>query len=157
MVFDFNCWNRKWANCEPGDSNLEYYWEKLQQAKNDFSDDWMTFLECYNDPTHVMRINDEFLDEKIEEIIEKKLFIPTGGFNSYLFDRYPQYKKDIQKVILDQWKNGMQGSVDATGLKQLYANVRTKEDKTQLLLFEVVEFALTYPEYEDIFIEEFIE
>lgn len=156
MVFDFNCWNRKWHDSDSPEER-EFYWNKLQKVKKDFSDDWKMFLECYNDPTHIMRINDEFLDEKIEEIIEKKLFIPTGEFDLYLFDRYPQYKKDIQKVIRDQWKNGMQGSVDATGLKPLYANVRTKEDEKRLLLFEVAEFALTYPEYEDVFIEEIVE
>lgn len=134
---------------------LDYYWEKLQQVKNDFSDDWMTFLECYNDPTHVMRINDEFLDEKIEEIIEKKLFIPTGGFNSYLFDRYPQYNDKIMQNRKNQRE--LHSSVLASGLKPLIASTYSNEDKTQLLLFEVAEFALTYPEYEDVFIEEIVE
>ena len=35
MVFDFNAWNRKWRDCKTGDSMKKYYWEKLQQAKND--------------------------------------------------------------------------------------------------------------------------
>ena len=81
MVFDFNAWNLKWRDSN-NHEEMEYYWNKLQEAKEDFKDDWRMFLESYNDPTHILRINYEFLDEKIEEILEKKLFIyGCAGFS----------------------------------------------------------------------------
>lgn len=154
MVFDFNAWNLKVTACELGDPNLEYYDEKLREAREDFEDDWRMFLESYNDPTHKMRINDEFLDEKIDEILEKKLYLGYE-FQFYLQDKYPQ---DYDRIMQNR-KNQreIRSSVLACGLKQLIANTVYEEDKKRLLLFEVWEFTLTYPEYEDLFIEEIIE
>ena len=156
MVFDFNAWNLKVTACELGDPNLEYYDEKLREAREDFEDDWRMFLESYNDPTHILRINGEFLDEKIEEILTKECCMPSP-FGRYLIRRYPHYRESIMEIREKQWKNGMLSSVNATGLKPLMANTIYEEDKKRLLLFEVWEFTLTYPEYEDLFIEEIIE
>lgn len=153
MVFDFNAWNLKWADCKTGEPMKKYYWEKLEEAREDFRDDWRTFLECYNDPNHILRINDEFLDEKIEEILEKKLYLGYE-FQFYIQDKYPQYNDEIMQNRTNQRE--LRSSVLACGLKPLIANAIYEEDKKQLLLFEVVEFTLTYPEYEELLIEEII-
>lgn len=155
MVFDFNAWNLKWRDSDNPEER-EFYWNKLQKVKKDFSDDWRMFLECYNDPTHIMRINDEFLDEKIEEILAKDLYLPSD-FRCYLYDRYPQLEKKLRENGANQIGSERNSSVLASGLKPLIASTYYDEDKTQLLLFEVAEFALTYPEYEDVFIEEIVE
>jgi len=156
MVFDFNAWNLKVTACELGDPNLEYYDEKLREAREDFEDDWRMFLEAYNDPTHILRINNEFLDEKIEEILEKKLFIPPE-FRYLLFDKYPKLEEKLFENRRYSSNNNYISSVNAIGLKPLRANAIYKEDEKRLLLFEVWEFTLTYHEYEDLFIEEIIE
>ena len=156
MVFDFNAWNLKWAACKTGDPMKKYYWEKLKEAQEEFDEDWRTFIECYNDPTHVMRINEKFLDEKIEEILTKECCMPSP-FGRYLIRRYPHYRNTIMKIREKQWNNGMLSSVNAVGLKPLLASVRTEKDEKRLLLFEVAEFTFTYPEYEDLFIEEIVE
>ena len=70
MVFDFNAWNKKWVACKTGTPMKKYYWEKLKEAQEDFKDDWRMFLEAYNDPTHKMRINYDFLTEKLDEILK---------------------------------------------------------------------------------------
>lgn len=154
MVFDFNAWNLKWRDSN-NHEEMEYYWNKLQEAKEDFKDDWRMFLESYNDPTHILRINYEFLDEKIEEILEKKLFIPPE-FRYLLFDRYPKLEENLFENRRYNSNNNYISSVNAIGLKPLRANAIYKEDEKRLLLFEVAEFTFTYPEYEDLFIEEII-
>ncbi|RAP52701.1 MAG: hypothetical protein BZ138_02545 [Methanosphaera sp. rholeuAM270] len=156
MGFDFNAWNKKWVSCKTGDPMKKYYWKKLEEAREDFMDDKRMFNEAYHDPTHIMRINDKFLDETIGEILTKEFCIPSP-LSRYLIKRYPHYREDIMKIRESQWENGMLSSVNATGLKPMLANARTKEDEKRLLLFEVFEFSLTYPEYEDVFIEEIVE
>ena len=156
MVFDFNAWNLKWRDCKTGTSMKKYYWEKLEEARENFDDDWRMFLESYNDPTHILRINEEFLDEKIEEILERNVYLPSD-FRVYLYNRYPQLEKKLDLNRDTQIGSERNSSVLACGLKPLMANTIYKEDEKRLLLFEVWEFTLTYPEYEDLFIEEIIE
>lgn len=154
MVFDFNAWNLKWRDCKTGTAMKKYYWEKLEEAREEFKDDWRMFLESYNDPTHILRINEEFLDEKIEEILENKLYLGYE-FQFYLQNKYPQYDGKIMQNRKNQRE--IRSSVLACGLKPLMANAVYEEDEKQLLFFEVWEFTLTYPEYKDLFIEEIVE
>ena len=156
MVFDFNAWNLKVTACELGDPNLEYYDEKLREAREDFEDDWRMFLESYNDPTHKMRINYDFLTEKLDEILGRDVYIPSD-FRCHLYDMYPQREKELDENRDNQIGSERNSSVLACGLKPLMANTIYKEDEKRLLLFEVWEFTLTYPEYEDLFIEEIVE
>ena len=156
MVFDFNAWNKKWVACKTGTPMKKYYWEKLKEAQEDFKDDWRMFLEAYNDPTHKMRINYDFLTEKLDEILERDVYIPSD-FRCHLYDMYPQREKELHKNGANQIGSERNSSVLACGLKPLMANTIYEEDEKRLLLFEVWEFTLTYPEYEDLFIEEIIE
>ena len=155
MVFDFNAWNRKIKEAK-NPEEIVYYDKKLKEAQEEFDEDWRTFIECYNDPTHVMRINYDFLTEKLDEILERDVYIPSD-FRSYLYKKFPQHKKELDKNRDTQIGSERNSSVLACGLKPLYANAIYEEDKKRLLLFEVWEFTLTYPEYEDLFIEEIIE
>ena len=70
---------------------------------------------------------------------------------------YPQREKELHKNGANQIGSERNSSVLACGLKPLMANTIYEEDEKRLLLFEVWEFTLTYPEYEDLFIEEIIE
>ena len=153
MVFDFNAWNLKVTACELGDPNLEYYDEKLREAREDFEDDWRMFLESYNDPTHKMRINYDFLTEKLDEILERDVYIPSD-FRCHLYDMYPQREKELDENRDYQIGSERNSSVLACGLKPLMANTIYEEDEKRLLLFEVWEFTLTYPQFSDLFVEE---
>ncbi len=128
MVFDFNAWNLKVTACELGDPNLEYYDEKLREAREDFEDDWRMFLESYNDPTHKMRINYDFLTEKLDDILERDVYIPSD-FRCHLYDMYPQREKELDENRDNQIGSERNSSVLACGLKPLKANTIYEEDK----------------------------
>lgn len=153
MSFDLNGWYDE-ARSTDNSSDRNIYFQLGRKAKEELFEEYNQFRKLFNNPQYQCNINKEYLTQILPQLLNGKVYVPTTLLlyinNHYDLSENPYVK--LKEIYLD---NGWTRSVLSSGLKLIrykYNNLHNPE----LLMFEVWEFTLTYPEYSELFVEEWV-
>ena len=154
MVFDLNCWFDKAYGTD--DMLLEKkYFELNTLAKNNFLEEHEMFKTRYLDSRRKFSINEEYLDTIYLSLLNGKVYVPPRLLRHIVkkYNLTTETLKDMRELYSQK---GWTRSVNGGGLRSVFKQYSNPFNSTQLLMFEVWEFTLTYPEYSDLFVEEWV-
>ncbi len=157
MAFDLNGWSDKAKNTADPIERKKYF-QLWRKANENLENEHKQFKNKYQNSNYNCNINKQYLNHILPELLlNGNIFIPPA-MRTYLVEEYNEEKDRIfalKKLYLD---NGMTRSV-GHGLKAIesgYGYPGAFHHDHELLMFEVFEFTLTYPEYGDLFVEEWV-
>lgn len=147
MVFDLNCWHDKAYNTD--DRRLrQKYFELANITKENLLNEHELFKNM--DKSRKCHINEKYLDEIYTFLLTGEIYVPPTLL-LYIINKYDlpngTYKKLIDLFFEKGWTRsiGIAARIIHSQYSTLYA--------PQLLMFEVWEFTLTYPEFKELFVE----
>lgn len=152
MAFDLNCWHDKAYHTDDNALKQKYF-GLYNLTKKKFLEEHNMFKDKYIDSRRKCSVNEEYLQKIYPSLLTGEVYIPPTLLN-YIINKFNLDSKILRDLRELYYQKGWTRSVG--GLRIIHHQYSNPFNSEQLLMFEVWEFTLTYPEYGDLFVEEWV-